>query len=88
MMQAKESFERWVLGLTRAASCCRELAVITDATEWKNLSAQLLIMRDKGQAIYKAVPLTEFEVQSLVKNMEIAQKASQLMNQMPHPTVQ
>lgn len=77
-MNNLESFERFWEGLTRAASCCRELAVLNDATEWKELSRQLLIMRDKGKVIYEGAPLSEVQVQVLVTNMEIAQLASRI----------
>jgi len=79
-MLQNESWERFWEGLTRAASCCRELAKLTDATEWKDLSFQLLLMRDKGRRMYKSAPLSEFQIQALVADMEVAQKISQAMN--------
>lgn len=73
-MEAKESLERIDLGLCRAASCCRELAVLNDATEWKDLSAQLLLMRKKALAIYNGTKLSEGQIQGLLSQMEMAQK--------------
>lgn len=77
VMENSESLERVLEGLSRAASCCREMAKMLDAHEWKDLSAQLIIMRQKVLKIYKALPLTEMEVLNLVANMEMAQKAAQ-----------
>ena len=81
MMEPKESLERIDLGLLRAASCCRDLAVMLDAIEWRDLSAQLLIMRKKAIAIYKAAPLTEAQINGLVDRMEMAQKIARGMSQ-------
>lgn len=78
-MTSSESWERFWEGLTRAASCCRELGVMTNVTAWKDLSAQFIIMRDKGRVMYKSAPLTEFEVMALVNDMETAQKLSASM---------
>lgn len=83
-METNESWERFWEGLTRAASCCRELAKMTDAHEWKELSKQILIMRNKGKVIYDSPPLTELQVMGLVTKMEIAQLESQKMMGMVH----
>lgn len=77
VMESPESWERFTEGLTRAASCCRELAKMNDAKEWKDLSVQLLLMLKKGRKFYEGVPLTEMEVMNLVTNMEMAQKLAQ-----------
>ncbi len=77
MMESKESFERFEQGLLRCASCCRELAKMLDAHEWKSLSAELLKMLNQGRAIYKSEPLTEMQVLGLVTKIEIAQKLAQ-----------
>lgn len=74
VMEAHESWERFWEGLTRAASCCRELGVMTNITSWKEVSEQLLIMRNKGQVIYKGSPLTEVQVMALINDIETAQK--------------
>lgn len=79
VMEGKESAERVAEGLSRAASCCRELAKINDAQEWKDLSAQLLIMRKKALSIYQKKPLSEAQIQGLVAEMELAQIMSQQM---------
>lgn len=81
-MRQNESLERFVEGLTRAASCCRELGLITQIPAWKELSKQLLIMRDKGRFMYKSAPLSEKDILILVANIEMAQKLAQ------NPTVQ
>lgn len=83
-MNSHESWERYEEGLLRAASCCRELGVLTKSNEWTEMSRQLLIMRDKGLTIYKAKPLNELQVQSLVADMEIAQKIAHAMGQTVH----
>lgn len=80
MMESKESLERVDLGLSRAASCCRELAKILDAHEWRDLSKQLLIMRKKVLRIYSEPPLTEIQVQGLITQMELAQRLAQNMS--------
>lgn len=77
VMESPESWERFEQGLKRAASCCRELAKMLDAQEWRDISHQLLTMLKKGRAIYKSPPLTEPEVLSLVAQMELAQKLAQ-----------
>lgn len=82
VMEANESFERIYEGLTRAASCCRELAVMTTINSWVDLSKQLLLMRKKAKFMYDSAPLSEVEVQALVTNMEIAQLAAERMRQM------
>lgn len=79
-MLQTESLERVLEGLSRAASCCRELGKIVDAQEWKDLSGQLLIMRQKVLVLYKGKPLTEGEIIGLVTKMEIAQRASHYIN--------
>lgn len=76
VMESNESWERFYQGLTRAASCCRELGVMTSVPSWKELSKQLLLMRDRGQVMYKGSALTEMQVMALVTDMEIAQKAA------------
>lgn len=73
VMENFESFERFEQGLLRCASCCRELAQMLDAQEWKELSRELLLLLNKGRAIYNAVPLTELEIMNLTTQMEIAQ---------------
>lgn len=78
-MTSSESLERVVEGLSRAASCCRELAKITDSLEWKDVSRQLLIMRQKVLGIYRGPSLTEAEVLVLVANMELAQRQARGM---------
>lgn len=80
VMEAKESVERIDLGLSRAASCCRELAKMLDASEWKHLSRELLKMREKALRFYKEPPLTEPQIINLVTQMEIAQKNARMMN--------
>lgn len=80
-MTSHESWERYWEGLGRAASCCRELGIMTKITAWGDLSKQLLIMRKKGQAIYKGPSLTEVQVLALVTDMEIAQKLAAMMGQ-------
>lgn len=82
VMESQESFERIWEGLTRAASCCRELGKMTTINSWFDLSKQLLIMRKKAQFMYDSAPLSEIEVQALVTNMEIAQLAAHNMRQM------
>lgn len=82
MMQASESFERCWEGLTRAASCCRELCVMTSIHSWVDLSKQLLIMRQKVKALYDGAPLSEVQVQTMVTNMEIAQLAAARVREM------
>lgn len=75
-MESSESWERFWEGLTRAASCCRELGVMTNVPAWKELSAQFLLMREKGQKMYKSAPLTELQVMTIVTEIETAQKLS------------
>lgn len=75
-MQSHESFERVWEGLSRAASCCRELGVTTKINSWFDLSHQLLLMRKKAKIMYEGSPLSEVQVQALVTNMEIAQLAA------------
>lgn len=84
VMKSNESFERLYEGLTRAASCCRELGAMTTINSWVDLSKQLLIMRKKAKFIYDSAPLSEVEVQALVTNMEIAQLAANNLRQMGH----
>ena len=79
-MESSESLERWVEGLARAASCCRELGVMTNINSWKDLSKQLLIMRDKGMKIYKEPALKEHEILKLSIEIEMAQKAALAAN--------
>ena len=74
VMEAAESWERYEQGLLRAASCCRELARMLDAEEWKQMSRELLTMLNKGRAIYSAAPLTEAEILNLTSRMELAQR--------------
>ena len=74
VMESNESFERVSEGLHRAASCCRELHIVTKIKDWGELSNQFLIMRKKAKAMYDGNPLSEVEVQILVANMEAAQK--------------
>lgn len=82
VMEAPESWERVDLGLQRAASCCRELAVMTHINAWVDLSKQLLLMRKKAKVMYEGAPLSEVQVQALVTNMEIAQLAAEQMRSM------
>ena len=82
-MEKNESFERIWESLSRAASCCRELAVITNVKGWKELSAQLLIARENAKAMYKSKPLEEFEVISLVDKICQAQIASGFVDATP-----
>lgn len=76
-MRQNESLERVNEGLSRAASCCRELAKMLDAKEWRDMSHQLLVMRQKILKFYKEPPLTEIQVLGLVTQMELAQKLAQ-----------
>ena len=78
-MNNQESFERIDQGFLRAASCCRELAVMTKINAWVDLAKQFLVMRNKAKAMYEGVPLTEIQVHALVMEMEIAQKMSAAM---------
>lgn len=84
VMETNESFERVWEGLTRAASCCRELGTMTTINSWFDLSRQLLIMRKKSKVMYDSAPLSEVQVQALVTNMEIAQLAANNLRQMGH----
>lgn len=80
VMESPESWERIDHGLDRAASCCRELARMLDAHEWRGLSRELLLMRKKAKFMYDSAPLSESEVNALVTKMEIAQLVSRYMN--------
>jgi hypothetical protein len=82
MMEAAESYERVWESLTRAASCCRELAILTKADEWRQMSQQIIIMRDKAREIYSGAPLTEVQVMNLVAQMEEAQLSAHVARQM------
>jgi hypothetical protein len=77
VMESNESWERIDQGLSRAASCCRELGALTSINSWHDLSKQLLIMRKKARVMYESAPLSEVQVQVLVTNMEIAQLAAE-----------
>lgn len=79
-MTGHESFERVDQGLSRAASCCRELGEATTIKAWGNLSTQLLLLRKKAKAMYEGAALTEFQIQALVTEMEIAQKLARGLN--------
>ena len=78
-MLNSESWERIDHGLQRAASCCREMCILTKVNDWVELSKQFLLMRQKAKAMYLAAPLTEVEVMALVAEMEMAQKLAGLM---------
>ena len=78
-MTGQESFERISEGLQRAASCCRELGMLTTINDWVELSNQFLIMRKKAKAMYSGPPLTEVEVMSIVADIENAQKMAGLL---------
>ena len=78
-MQSAESWERIWEGLGRAASCCRELHIVTKIKDWGELSNQFLIMRNKAKTMYDGAPLSEFEVQILVSDMEAAQRAAGML---------
>ena len=78
-MNTHESWERLNEGLQRTASCCRELGVMTNVKDWTALSNQLLLMLKKARVMYRGAALTEIEVQTMVTEMEIAQKAAALM---------
>lgn len=78
-MEQKESFERLYEGLARAASCCREFGAMSGVVAWKNLSAQLLLTRDKALALYKSGPLPEAQVIALVQKIEDAQRMAKNM---------
>lgn len=80
VMEAPESWERYEQGLLRAASCCRELARMLDAEEWRQMSHELLAMLNKGRAIYKAAPLTEAEILNLTSRMELAQRMAKQLS--------
>ena len=82
MMNTHESFERIDHGLSRAASCCRELAVMAKIPAWNDLSRQLLIMRKKAKVMYAEPPLHENQVMALVTQMEIAQLNAKRMSGM------
>lgn len=82
VMEAHESLERLTEGLNRAASCCRELGVMTTIKDWKRLSAELIKMRDNGMKFYKEAPLTESEVLILLMQIEDAQRAAAAMQSM------
>ena len=82
VMEAKESYERWCAGLSKAASCCRELGVITTIKDWKFLSAELIKLRDNGMKFYKEAPLKESEVLILLMQIEDAQRAAAAMQGM------
>lgn len=79
-MESNESLERISEGLSRAASCCRELAKMLDATEWKQLSRELLRMREKSLRFYKEPALTEPQILGLLAQMEMAQINARQMN--------
>jgi hypothetical protein len=51
-----------------------------DAHEWRDLSKQLILMRQRVLALYAAVPLTEMEIMSLVTRMEMAQIAARQLS--------
>lgn len=78
-MNNHESFERIAEGLSRAASCCRELVSMTGIPQWKEVSRQLLLMRKKAKFMYESAPLTEMQIQALVAEMEVAQKMAAAM---------
>lgn len=78
-MNSNESFERLWEGLSRAASCCRELGVMTTLPAWKEFSKQLIIMRHNGKVMRESPALSEPEINAIVTNMEIAQIASKGM---------
>ena len=61
MMESSESWERVWESLGRAASCCRELHIVTKIKDWGELSDQFLIMRKKAKAMYDGKPLSETE---------------------------
>jgi len=73
-MTSHESMERLDHGLRQAASCCRELGVMTGVPDWRALSNEFEIMRKKAIKMYKDGELPEFEVQRLTNDIEIAQK--------------
>lgn len=77
-----ESFERVSEGLHSAASCCREMAALTSINAWIDLSNQFLIMRKKAKTMYESAPLNEVQIQAMVLEMEVAQKASAMMREM------
>ena len=76
VMENKESFERVVEGLARAASCCRELALATKINDWVDLSKQFLLMQKKAKAMYAGGALTESQVLKLTMDIETAQIAA------------
>lgn len=78
-MTTQESFERLIEGLCCAASCCRELGVMTKIGAWGGLSKQLLITANKSKEMYKEKPLSEFQVLKLVTEIEDAQKLASMM---------
>jgi len=78
-MQSHESWERVAEGLSRAASCCRELHIVTKIKDWGELSNQFLIMRKKAKAMYDGKPLSEVEVMVLVAEIETAQKLAGML---------
>ena len=81
-MNSHESMERIDQGLLRAASCCRELCVMTKINSWVDLSRQLLLMRKKAKVMYEGAPLSEVQVQVMVTNLEIAQIAAGRLREM------
>ena len=78
-MNGHESLERVLEGLQRAASCCRELYIVTKIKDWGELSNQFLIMRKKAKAMYDGKPLSEVEVMVLVAEIETAQKLAGML---------
>lgn len=79
VMESHESWERVNEGLSRAASCCRELAVMTNVKDWTELSKQFILMRKKAKFMYDSAPLSEVQVMAIVSEIELAQKAAALM---------
>lgn len=84
VMENQESAERIFEGLNRAASCCRELAALTNINAWVDLSKQFILMRKKAKVMYEAVPLTEVQIQLLVAEMELAQQIAGQIRMQQH----
>ena len=81
VMETSESFERVWEGLSRAASCCRELGGMTSVNSWYDLSKQLLLIRQKAKLMYNGPALSEVQIHNLVTNMEIAQLAASMVSE-------
>lgn len=68
-MSSQETIERFVEGLKKAASRCRELSKIQKNKMWLNVASGFDNMRINGVKIYEAASLSRQEILATVDAM-------------------